>query len=469
MRLLINMYHTHRSQIFLNSEKERVTMVLHGLVHRPKIVGRLLSIAKTHQKKIIFPEWDDDRVLEGAIYLGKQKIVQAYLIGDTSTILKRLSTLKLDAKHVTIIDMNTLPDFTQEFVEIRKKANVTVSQTDAKELFKNPMWASTMLLKQGKIDGIVYGAAHATADTLRPALQIIGLAKGVTWASSYFMILHEKKLFFFSDCAFNINPNAEQLAQIAIVTHDTAKFFGLMPKVAMLSFSTKGSGKHPDADKVANATAIVKKLRPEIIIDGEMQFDAAFVPSVAKFKAPNSPIVGDANVFIFPNLDAGNIAYKIAQRLAHDLPIGPITQGFAKPVNDLSRGCTVDEIIEVGALTAIQAVMASGESVEPASSHSLVGKVSNALDSIKKTFIQDSKTQEQQDQKSNVIPESKETTQNKENVGVLKPKYQKLLKNTQSKPKEESVKKVVQKNQKKKANPIKKRKQSTTKKVSKKK
>jgi phosphate acetyltransferase len=337
-------------------------MVLHGLSHRPKIVNKLLLLAKRHKKRIMFPEGDDLRVLEGAVYLGTQKIVSPYFIGDKKKILANLAKLKLDASVVTIIDMKEVADYSSEFISIRKSAGVTVTLLEAKQKLTDPMWAATFMLKHNLIDGIVYGATKPTADTLRPALQIIGLAKNVKWASSYFMMIHEKRQLFFADCAFNINPNAEQLAQIAIVTHDTAKFFGLKPKVAMLSFSTKGSAKHPDSQKVADATNIVKNLRPDIVVDGELQFDAAVVPAVAKQKAPGSPIIGDANVFVFPNLDSGNIAYKIAQRFAHDLPIGPITQGFARPVNDLSRGCTVDEIIEVGAITAIQAVAVSSAS-----------------------------------------------------------------------------------------------------------
>ena len=204
--------------------------------------------------------------------------------------------------------MSEVPNYTKKLVTIRKKKGLTEAQ--ATELLKDPIYVATMMVKTGFCDGLVYGATHPTNETLRPALQIIGVKEGFKWASSYFIMLHEKKVLFFADCAFNIDPTEEQLCDIAIATADNAREFGFTPKVAMLSFSTKGSGHNPLATKIHNATELVRQKRPGIVIGGELQFDAAFVPSVAKQKAPNSPIQGDANIFIIPDLNSGNIGIK---------------------------------------------------------------------------------------------------------------------------------------------------------------
>ena len=321
---------------------------------RPLIVSRIFTQAKQNKQRIVFAESEDERILRGTSYLANKKIIQPVLIGNKKKILAKLTKLKIPKKLYEIHDMSEVPDYTKKLLTLRKKKGLTIEQ--AKKLLTQPIYVATMMVKTNFCDGLVYGATHPTAETLRPALQIIGMKKGVKWASSYFIMLHEKKVLFFADCAFNINPNEEQLRDIAIATANSAKEFGFKPKVAMLSFSTMGSGQSELVTKVQNATELVRKMRPDIIIGGELQFDAAFVPSVAKLKAPNSPIKGDANIFVFPDLNSGNIGYKIAQRLANDKPIGPITQGLALPVNDLSRGCTVEEVIEVSALTAVQAI-----------------------------------------------------------------------------------------------------------------
>lgn len=214
----------------------------------------------------------------------------------------------------------------------------------------------TMLVYLNKADGLVSGAAHSTADTVRPALQIIKTKEGVSKTSGVFIMVRGEEKYVFADCAINIAPDSQDLAEIAVESAKTARTFNIEPKVAMLSFSTKGSAKSPETEKVSTAVATAKQLDPELLIDGEFQFDAAFVPSVAASKAPDSPIKGDANVFVFPSLEAGNIGYKIAQRLGNFEAVGPILQGLNKPVNDLSRGCNAEDVYKLSLITAGQAL-----------------------------------------------------------------------------------------------------------------
>jgi len=244
-------------------------------------------------------------------------------------------------------------DFSLALYELRKDKGI--SMDEAKKLLKEPIYYAMMMLKKGLIDGVVSGVAHSTAHTFRPALQIIKTKPNIKTASSYFIISLKEKELFFADCSMNIDPDADKLADIAISTADSATLLGLKPKVAMLSFSTKGSGEHESLEKVKKAVEIVKGRRKDIIIDGEMQVDAAIVPWVAKLKCPDSPVKGEANVLIFPDLNSGNISYKIANWLGDAMAIGPIAQGLDKPVNDLSRGATVKEIVLVTAVTALQA------------------------------------------------------------------------------------------------------------------
>ena len=214
----------------------------------------------------------------------------------------------------------------------------------------------TMLVYTNKADGLVSGAAHSTADTVRPALQIIKTKQGVSKTSGVFIMVREDEKYVFADCAINIAPDSNDLAEIAIESAKTAKMFGIEPRVAMLSFSTKGSAKSHETEKVAEAVTVAKERDPELTLDGEFQFDAAFVPSVAKSKAPDSQIQGDANVFVFPSLEAGNIGYKIAQRLGNFEAVGPILQGLNRPVNDLSRGCNEEDVYKLALITAAQAL-----------------------------------------------------------------------------------------------------------------
>jgi phosphate acetyltransferase len=251
-------------------------------------------------------------------------------------------------------------EYANGFYELRKNKGVTIEQ--AEKTVKDPMYFGTMMVKLGHADGLVSGAVHTTGDLLRPGLQVIKTAQGISTVSSFFIMLvpdstyGSNGMFLFSDCAVNPNPTAEQLAAIAISTAETAKnLCSMEPKVAMLSFSTKGSADHELVEKVRKATDIAKQLRPDLQIDGELQLDAAIVQKVAEQKAPGSSVAGQANVLIFPDLQSGNIGYKLVQRLAKAEAIGPVCQGFAKPINDLSRGCNVEDIVNVVAVTAVQA------------------------------------------------------------------------------------------------------------------
>ena len=285
------------------------------------------------------------------------------LVGNKDSILKASKEQGVDLKGVEIIDPETSPkleDYINQFYELRKNKGMTLEK--AEKIVRDPLYFATMMVKQDDADGMVSGAVHTTGDLLRPGLQIIKTAPGVSVVSSFFIMLvpgskyGEEGMLLFSDCAVNPNPNADQLAAIAIATAETAKNLCKMdPRVAMLSFSTMGSADHELVDKVRTATEKAKELRPDLQIDGELQLDAAIVQKVADQKAPNSKVAGKANVLVFPDLQAGNIGYKLVQRFANAEAIGPVCQGFAKPINDLSRGCSSDDIVNVVALTAVQA------------------------------------------------------------------------------------------------------------------
>ncbi len=312
--------------------------------------------AKKSQKTIVLPETMDERVLEAASKVLKEGIAKIILIGEPVTDQYDLSGAEVIDPHTSSLT----EELTNTLYELRKEKAMTLEE--AKRLLtEDYMYFACMLIKDGRADGAVSGACHSTSNTLRPALQIIKTAPGVALVSAFFLMVvpnceyGSNGTFIFADSGLEQNPDSEKLASIAA---SSAESFKLLvqeePVVAMLSHSTKGSAKHADVDKVLNALDIAKKEYPDLNIDGELQLDAAIVPEVAKLKAPNSKVAGHANTLIFPNLDAGNIGYKLVERLGKAKAYGPITQGLAKPVNDLSRGCNSDDIVGAVAITALQ-------------------------------------------------------------------------------------------------------------------
>lgn len=318
--------------------------------------------AKSDVKRIVLPEGEEERNIIASAMIKKEGLAELILLGNTEKIKSKAKELNAEIEGIQIIDPESSEKssvYAKEFYELRKNKGVTMEK--AEKTVKDPMYFGTMMVKLGDADGLVSGAVHTTGDLLRPGLQVIKTAPGISTVSSFFIMLvpdchyGSNGMFLFSDCAVNPNPTAEQLAAIAISTAETAKnLCNMDPKVAMLSFSTKGSAEHELVDKVRKATEIAKNLRPDLQIDGELQLDAALVKKVAGQKAPGSSVAGNANVLIFPDLQAGNIGYKLVQRLAKAEAIGPICQGFAKPINDLSRGCSPEDIVNVVAVTAVQ-------------------------------------------------------------------------------------------------------------------
>ena len=327
------------------------------------VLDSIKEKAKADVKHILLPEGSEERTVQAARIITDEKIAKVTLLGDEEEIKKVAEKFNVCLCGIDIINPLTDPDFEHYancFYELRKAKGMTPEK--ARETIKNTLFYACMMIKEGKADGMVSGAINTTGNTLRPGLQIIKMAKGINTISSCFIMeIHNKEygdngLMLFGDCAININPNPDELASIAIATANTAKtLLGMDPKVAMLSFSTKGSAKHENVDKVTAALAKVKELAPDLDVDGELQADAAMVPKVAALKAPGSKVAGHANVLIFPDLQAGNIGYKLVQRLAGAEAVGPVSQGFAKPINDLSRGCSIADIVSVVAITAVQA------------------------------------------------------------------------------------------------------------------
>lgn len=309
--------------------------------------------------KIVLPEGEDERVLTAATQLQSTDYVTPILLGNEANVNALAKNKGLDISNLEIIDPET-SDLKQElvtaFVE-RRKGKATEAQ--AQEMLKDVNYFGTMLVYTGKAEGLVSGAAHSTGDTVRPALQIIKTKPGVTKTSGIFFMIKGEEQYIFGDCAINPTLEAQDLAEIAVESAKSAQSFGMSPRVAMLSFSTKGSAKSDDVEKVSNAVALAQEKvetdqLKDVVIDGEFQFDAAIVPEVAKKKAPDAQIQGDANVFIFPSLEAGNIGYKIAQRLGGYDAVGPVLQGLNSPVNDLSRGCSIEDVYNLSIITAAQ-------------------------------------------------------------------------------------------------------------------
>lgn len=326
-------------------------------------IEEIKTRAKENIKTIILPEADDIRILEATQKINKEGFAKIILIGNDEEILKKAKENNLDISGAKIINPSSSEDYDNYvnlLYELRKNKGMT--EEKAKELVLNPVYYGMLMVKEGKADGLVSGAAHSTSDTLRPALQILKTAPNTKLVSAFFVMvvpnceLGENGVFIFGDSGLNENPDMDQLSEIAI---SSAKSFRQLvekePKVAMLSYSTHGSAHSELTEKVIGATKLVKEKDKDLLVDGELQLDAAIIPEIAKSKAPTSPIKGEANTLIFPNLDAGNIGYKLVQRFAKAEAIGPICQGFAKPINDLSRGCSSEDIVKVVAITAVQA------------------------------------------------------------------------------------------------------------------
>lgn len=331
--------------------------------HQPQVTtpiafqNDLLARAKASKKTIVLPEGGEDRIIRAADYLLARDIVNLIIVGKRDTILARgaeLGLTNLDkASYQSMDDEEVLEPMIEKLCQLRAKKGMTPDQ--ARKQLADPSYFGTMLVVLGRADGLVSGSINSTANTVRPALQVIKTKPGASLVSGAFLMCFRDHVAVFADCAINLNPGSEQLADIAIQSAQTARSFGIEPKVGMLSYSTLGSGKGPDVDLVEEATGLAKSKAPDLPIVGPIQFDAAWSPTVAATKAKGDPVAGQVNVFIFPSLSAGNIGYKAVQRTSGALAIGPVLQGLNRPVNDLSRGALVEDIINTVALTAVEA------------------------------------------------------------------------------------------------------------------
>jgi len=328
------------------------------------LMSKIKASAKAAGKCIVLPEGNEERTLKAADIILQEGLAKLILLGNEAEIKKLAAEWGLkNIDKATIIDPKDNPKkefYAEMLCEIRKSKGMQMPE--ALKLVEDPLYLGTLLIKNKEADGEVAGARNATGDVLRPAFQIVKTLPGISVVSGAFIMVFKDKqwgddgIMVFADCAADPNTDENKLAQIAVVTAETAKnIAGIDPRIAMLSFSTKGSAKHELVDKVVNATRIAKEMNPNLVIDGDLQADAAIVPKVGNSKAPGSPVAGKANVLVFPSLEVGNIAYKLVQRLAGAEAIGPIMQGMAAPINDLSRGCSVEDIVNVVAITATQA------------------------------------------------------------------------------------------------------------------
>ena len=317
------------------------------------LIASVLKKAKKDPKRIVFPEGTDARIREAVKKIAATKLAYPIILGNTS--VKKKFT-KAELSRITVIDISKSERrkaYAQGLYRIRKSKGWSLAK--CQKLVQDPNYFGTMMIYCNEADGLISGAAHTTAETLRPPLQIIKTKEKYHHVSGLFIMVLDNKIILFADCAVNIEPTAEELAEIAADSAISAKKFGLTPKVAMLSFATHGSANHPMLDKIRKAVKIVNKKFPHLLIDGELQVDAALVPKVCKFKSPKCKLKGNANVLIFPDLNSGNISYKLVERLGHAQAIGPIIQGLKKPVNDLSEGCSVDDIVKLTAFTVVEA------------------------------------------------------------------------------------------------------------------
>lgn len=330
-----------------------------------KLLQEIIARAKADKQRIVLPEGTEERTLTAADRLLKEGIAELILIGNPEEIKQLAQKLNLtNIEKATILDPKShdkKEEYANLLFELRKKKGMTIEQ--ARETVEDPLYLGCLMIKNGDADGEIAGARNTTGNVLRPALQIIKTMPGINVVSGAFLMFVQDHSYgndgvlVFADCAVMPNPNAEELAQIAVATAQTTRsIVGIEPRVAMLSFSTKGSAKTPETEKVVEATRIAKEINPGINIDGEMQTDAALVAAVGNSKAPGSTVAGKANVLVFPDLNSGNIGYKLVQRLGNAEAVGPVLQGMAAPVNDLSRGCSVEDIYNMVAITANQAI-----------------------------------------------------------------------------------------------------------------
>ena len=333
------------------------------------MIDNLVELLKENPRTLVFPEGTDDRILEAAARLKKEGFLTPVLIGKADEVTAAAEEGGFDIEGLEIIDPATYPDMEKlvnDFVELRK-GKATAEQ--AREMLLHPNYFGTMLVKEGLYDALLGGATYSTADTVRPALQLVKTREGANLVSSCMILIRGDEKLAMSDCAINVSYEdklddqgnvilsaAQQVAEVAVETARTARLFGIDPIIAMLSYSTNGSGSGSGPEMMRSAAAIVKETHPELVCDGEMQFDAAFVPEVGQLKFPGSPVAGYANTFIFPEIQSGNIGYKIAQRLGGFMAIGPILQGLNAPINDLSRGCNSEEVYLMSIITAAQSI-----------------------------------------------------------------------------------------------------------------